>query len=267
MKNILNNHLNDIVTKYRSGTTINQLSKEYKCNKKTIYSLFKINGIPFKTKSEIHRKYPIKENFMDKVDCEEKAYFLGLMYADGCNHIEKKYCCVTLVESDKDVLIALSNIIQPTKPLLFINGKNTKQDCYRMSINSPHFSKKMEELGCTARKTFILKFPTEEQVPNHLVHHFIRGYFDGDGCINNGKKRHFSFTGTEEFIDGIQDVLVENLGFSKTKVFKRFPERNNNIVTLLKCGRKQSLKFYNWLYKDATIFFQRKKDIFETYKT
>ena len=33
-------------------------------------------------------------------------------------------------------------------------------------------------------KTFTLRFPTENQVPKELLRHFIRGYFDGDGCVS-----------------------------------------------------------------------------------
>ena len=59
----------------------------------------------------------------------------------------------------------------------------------------------LKKLGCVEKKSSILTFPTSQQVPNNLIYHFIRGYFDGDGsiCITD-KNYHISFVGTENFI-------------------------------------------------------------------
>lgn len=51
------------------------------------------------------------------------------------------------------------------------------------SLRSQKTVDDLKQLGCIERKSLILKFPTEEQVPFDLLHHFIRGYFDGDGSI------------------------------------------------------------------------------------
>ena len=34
------------------------------------------------------------------------------------------------------------------------------------------------KLGCVPRKSLIITLPS---IPKNLMHHFIRGYFDGDG--------------------------------------------------------------------------------------
>ena len=69
--------------------------------------------------------------------------------------------------------------------------------------------------------------------------HFIRGLVDGDGCIWNGKRRKmrvkdkkyksgyrektihnvkFTYTGNIQFVSKLQEYLINNLGFSKTKL-------------------------------------------------
>lgn len=35
--------------------------------------------------------------------------------------------------------------------------------------------------GCVPNKSLILTFP--RTIPDNLIHHFIRGYFDGDGSV------------------------------------------------------------------------------------
>ena len=49
------------------------------------------------------RKYPIDEQFFDAIDSEEKAYFLGMLYADGTNSMKKTEVSLRLQEEDHEV--------------------------------------------------------------------------------------------------------------------------------------------------------------------
>jgi DNA-binding transcriptional regulator WhiA len=255
--NKLNKYKEDIFKLYHLGIKIKEISKIYNCNVKTIHKLFKINNIVL-TKN--HKKYSINESFLDNIDTEEKAYFLGFMYADGYNNLERGFFNLELI--DEEIVIKIAKLLNSSRPIMH-RIKKDRKDTYRLSINSKILTKRLNDLGCYPNKTFKLTFPNNNQVPNNLIRHFIRGYFDGDGSINNGKKYHFSFVGTEYFIDKLQDVFSKELGFLKTKTSIRHPERNNNIRTLLKCGKIQCIRFGEWLYKDATIFLKRKKEIFD----
>ena len=50
-------------------------------------------------KNRVSRKYNFDENFFDKIDTEEKAYWLGFIYADGA--IFKRTLSIRL--STKDI--------------------------------------------------------------------------------------------------------------------------------------------------------------------
>lgn len=52
------------------------------------------------------RKYKLNENYFDKIDIEEKAYFLGLLYADGYIFTlrSNKYVRLQLQKIDKHIL-------------------------------------------------------------------------------------------------------------------------------------------------------------------
>jgi hypothetical protein len=103
-------------------------------------------------------------------------------------------------------------------------------------------------------------------VPEHLLHHFIRGYFDGDGCITYGGngQPNVNFTGNNDFLLPLQSILVEKAGVRLTKPSTRRLE-SPNIITIMWGGRGNARKLFNYLYKDATIFLNRKHDKFLKY--
>ena len=142
--------------------------------------------------------------------------------------------------------------------------KNSKNQ-YRITINNKHISERLVELGCGKAKTSILKFPTNEQVPQYLIQHFVRGYFDGDGSVSNGKWFKIDIISTSEFLSDLQCILKESININITKLnYSRKYSKEVNIVTLNIGGRLQCIRFKEWLYKDATIFLERKKKVFDT---
>jgi hypothetical protein len=170
------------------------------------------------------RKYPIDEEFFNEIDSEEKAYFLGMLYADGTNSTKKTEVSLRLQEEDYKLLSKLNNLLQSTKPLLPIVRDKKRKILYRMIINSKKISYKLNELGVVPNKTFKLIYPI--WLNKNLHNHFIRGYFDGDGCVTfNKANQHLqvTFTGTESMILGIQDILIEMTGLNKVKIFTRNP--------------------------------------------
>lgn len=249
----------------------NQLVNYFPISQVAINNLLRRNGYAAKSPSELKRKYPIQEDFFDKIDTQEKAYILGLLYADGWNQTERNVIGIGLKESDKEILDKITSLIQPTKPLGYYKknklkrGFENSQNEYRLVIANKHISERLVELGCGKAKTHNLIFPTEEQVPSHLIRHFVRGYFDGDGSVSGDKQKQFCFVGTIDFLLPLQQILVKELNFSKTKLDRRHKDIDNNIRSLRYCGVNQCITFRDWLYKDATIYLERKKNIFDSY--
>lgn len=250
-----------------------ELCEFFPITSSSIGRMLKRNGYEAKSASELKRKYPIQEDFFDVIDTEEKAYVLGLLYADGCNSTDRNSVSLSLKELDKEILEKVTSLIQPTKPLSYLDtstqkktkGFENSQSQYRLVIANKHISQKLVELGCGKAKTHNLIFPTEDQVPKHLQRHFIRGYFDGDGSVSGNKQKQFSIVGTINFLLPLQKILMKELDFSQTKFDKRHKDRDNNIRSLRYCGNNRCIVFRDWLYKDATIFLKRKKETFDSY--
>ena len=234
----------------------NQLSKYFPISQVAINALLRRNGYDAKSASELKRKYPIQEDFFDVIDTEEKAYFLGFLYADGYNNTDRNSVNLSLKEDDKEILEILNNLLQPNKPLQYVEIKDTNSsNQYRLVIANKHISQKLVELGCDKAKTYSLMFPSEEQVPKHLVRHFVRGYFDGDGWVG---EKAISIVSTLNFCNSLAEILKEQFNIN-CYIRARHPERNNT-VRMLELNKKSARTFLKWIYKDSKIHLQRKYD-------
>lgn len=215
-----------------SRTTLNRGSKKYK--------------IPIINNSKAIFNY----DYFEKIDSEEKAYWLGFIAADGNVREGKK--SVNLFElslklSDSSHLEIFKDAINFKKPILKDHFR-----C-RLMLADVVFCRNLIDKGVVPRKSLILKFPTEEQVPTELIRHFIRGYFDGDGCISNPLKRAISVSllGTNDFLK----KCLETIGHEDRKLIK--DKRNTNVQMFILNG-KNAINFLNLMYKDSNVFLQRK---------
>lgn len=143
------------------------------------------------------------------------------------------------------------------------NSFGTITEYARLEANSATMTKDLKALGCVERKSLILKFPTEEQVPKELIMHFIRGYYDGDGSFTFGSGKYpqasLNFIGTMDFLIGVKENLKV---VTPIKIDKR-----KNIPYLMFGGNKNALEKLNMMYKDATIYLDRKYNNYKILKS
>jgi hypothetical protein len=241
-----------------------------------------------KESGKFKRQYDVDHTFFDSINTEEKAYILGFLYADGTNQI-KSNCentiSFTQLEQDKDILEKINIALKSTYLLYESIQKTNNKKKYKLTISSQKLSDRASELGAIPNKSLLLKFPNLSIFKSEdLIRHFIRGYFDGDGCIWDGKPKKmlvknekkpgefrerivhnvkFTFTGNFEFINALQDYLVKTLNFKKTKLNFSKAKETKHICTMEYSGRGQVKKLYDFMYKNATIFGNRKKTKFE----
>lgn len=214
----------------------------------------------------INYKYQINNEFFQDLEnwTEKQAYVLGWILSDG--HINKKTNCVSikLQLSDRQILETIKSIIQYTGPIgvekrkscNFINSNFQDRAC--LTIYSEHLKKSLNELGFDNRKSENMLFPTF--LREDLIHHFIRGYFDGDGCISYTYHKgvlmaEMNLIGTKAFCDSLVKILNKQTGCQY-----RFGTRvyNNGNVRVRLAGNLSMVKLFNFLYADATILFERK---------
>lgn len=203
------------------------------------------------------------ETFFDTIDSEEKAYFLGLLLADGHNNIKDGVISIDLQEGGREILQKLTDLIQPDKPIRNYENKYAKVGRNRLVLASRYMSNRLNELGMVQNKSGNLLFV--QNIEEDLIHHFVRDYFDGDGSVGIfGKVQNveFSIVSTKEFLLPLQQVLINNCNLTQTKLGKRHKDRDSNAYHIKYTGRFSCLRIRDYLYKDATVFIQRKYDKF-----
>lgn len=215
--------------------------------------------------SESCKKYHINDTVFDIIDTEEKAYWLGLLMADGYNHQNKSCVALRLQAEDKEILEKYKIFLNTDAPIYIFNrttkvNKLNRNYC-ELNICSPKFSESLAKIGCIQGKTYTLEFPI---ISKCLESHFIRGFFDGDGCISITKRKdrtensfqyQLNFVGKESVLLKIQDIICSNTGVFRTKL-------RNRKGSFAKCiswsGRKVCKRILDYLYQDATIYLDRK---------
>lgn len=255
----------DIINDYQSGATVDSISKKYRISPKTVSGILKSNSVRILTSGEIGRKYNLNEHYFDNIDHQDKAYCMGLLYADGCN-LEKQYIInLALQERDKDILVKINELIGSNRPLRFINysSKNPNwSNQYQLSINSKHMSQQLSSLGMVANKSLKIVFPN--WLTDDLIPHFLRGYMDGDGHLsNNPKDARMSIVGTLDFCEAVKQIVKEKLDVH-CSIYFCHGETNKPTRTLQIAGRNQMSKFLDYIYKDANLYLDRKYDVYKS---
>ena len=226
--------------------------------------------------SKAFKRYKLDEHVFDNIDTEEKAYWLGFLMADGYNHETKTCVALRLQARDKEILEKYKLFLKTDVPIYTFTRVTSvnhlvKQYC-EVNICSPWFSDSLAKLGCKQGKTESLTFP--EKVPEKLYNHFIRGYFDGDGCISvkirkdrrkrNGKSMRYQFTivGKPNFLQKVQAIICKA---TKRRELPLKKCKSPIIECLHYTGRNRIVEAMNYLYKNATIYLKRKHDLYLQY--
>ena len=252
------------IERYKSGLSLEASGEPDGLSAAAVLMYMEEYNVPTRSAEEAHRKYPINEDFFDKIDTEEKAYFLGFLYADGCNQMANYWATViSLDDIDVDILYRFSKMIYKDEntakeQIKFSNREHEgKRIEARLSINSKYICQQMQKLGCVSRKTFILEYP--KWMPEHLHRHFIRGYFDGDGTINNETKTlsGCKIVSTLQFLEGLKKVVGID-----SSIGKHDPTNNKNTYLLYYSGNRNQWLFLHWIYSGSTIYLQRKYDAY-----
>lgn len=244
---------------YEQQMSAAEIGVKIGCTDSGVLAVLRRLGKPRRDRWCHGRKYSLDESFFDSVDTEAKAYWLGFLYADGY-HNEKLYGIVlALQERDGYILSHLKESLKSNRPVETMDKRKPGRQNQRVvRINSKAMSKRLSALGLKQAKSLTLQFPTSSQVPDHLLHHFVRGYFDGDGCVSlaNNDPRYACVVICVSKSFGI-DMLDKMAGLGITLHFRKPQSKISNLQT---CGRLKCLSFLDYIYKDASVFLTRKHD-------
>lgn len=207
----------------------------------------------------------INQHIFDQIDSEAKAYWLGFIFADGYiqpppkDETKMKYVfSFCLAYQDIGHLKKFNDFMGFVGDKVYIDYllvNDVKKPRCKWSVGNKHLWETLNMLGCTPRKTLTLKAP---KIPDELVRHFIRGYFDGDGTLGSyGKYKQpsCSIVGTMNIID----YIIKYHG-TKGAVYNHKGHKPETIT--LSYASKKAIDFIKYIYDDSTIYLDRKYNKF-----
>lgn len=254
-KDLTTEEIIDIIEKRKEGIKEIEIISHYNISRRQYSNILKLNNINKKHKNI---KYNFNEDYFETIDTEDKAYFLGFIVADGC--VSTLSNAIQITQKEPDILYLFKKYINYEGNLF----KRSNRDCFDIKVSSHKMKKDLSNIGILPNKTMVIKYPI---IPENLENHFMRGVFDGDGCISIHKDKRDNSergqvnicSGSIDFISTYVDKLVEYCGVKRNKI--RCPSGTYNVIDW--GGLSDVEKLYSWFYKDATVFLERKKKTFD----
>lgn len=277
MRHIINLTKEEIQNLLEKGNSPKEIAKIIDIPNRAIYHYLKNNNITIPNKEQNIIK---NETFFDSIDSEIKAYLLGYFIADGCVTIEPKTKNGVVYSYNKRLQFSASiddfyvvelfkEFICPNNNVKIINnqkGANKRKLQCSLKWSSKYMVDKLISMNIHPRKTYQIDFKFDFSLLKNeeLINHFVRGFFDGDGCINIGKDKYqykvVSMVATSSlFLEQIIDFYKK-----EDIIFNMFKHQSKNMFYYtISCGNQNSIKkIYSLLYYNATFFLNRKKEKF-----
>jgi hypothetical protein len=201
-------------------------------------------------------RYTLDHQFLDSINSEEKAYWLGFVTADGSVHIGddgKRRLSVQLAAYDGGHLQKMADAFASNKPVLY-----TKRNEAVLVFNSLPIVRSLSKLGVNPRKSGIV-LPWSG--PVHLMPHYWRGLLDGDGTISLNRAESKWTVG----ICGSVHCVVEFSNWARDVSLSKAVPRQAPGSSLCwywqVAGTWAPQRLVSALYRNANIFLDRKKNL------
>lgn len=183
------------------------------------------------------------------------AYVLGYLYADGsledASYLRGKY--VRVSSTDRQTIVKIKRWLGSAHTIVSQGPSNLRgKDRFLLRIGNQKLYTSLIKKGLYPNKSLTICLP---KVPKDSLAHFVRGYFDGDGCVylytTKGKKvkwviRKLSviFTsGSFDFLHKLCNTLQRKLRLKQTKVYR------GTRAYQLRYSTYDSVKLFEFMYK------------------
>lgn len=218
------------------------------------------------SKLGLKKGYQFNRRYFQNIDSADKAYWLGFIWADGC---------ITKVDAtnsgELSIELQVTDIMHLKKFNKCLDGNlqvktRIRSNCFKgqyadreyetafIRVHSIDMVNDLEALGCSSAKSSIIGMP---KISDEFMWDFIRGYFDGDGCVRYADPRYpneirCDFTSVaEDLTNNLRAWLYENNVL--THIF-----HDRNKLRLTTSGTENAIKLLSNMYDNATIYLDRK---------
>lgn len=250
----------DVINGYLSGESEMALSRRFQTNTRKIHSILMKNNV--QKISQAKRLNPnLIEDYFEKIDSPEKAYWIGWILTDGCV-TNKSSLEISLQKQDNYILEMFQNDLGIENHVKPFNG-----DYVRFSFTCKKINDDLVKYGIIPNKTLTLKYP--DNIPKEYEIHVLRGMFEGDGGLTIGEATRFcktrnkfytsqyqelSMTGTYDICQKFHDKLKEYAIFSDKNI-----QKNHSIYRVRWSNVDEITNIFHALYDNCGDHFMKRK--------
>lgn len=209
------------------------------------------------------RKVKDKSIFFEGLN-SNNSYILGLIWSDGCLSYDRHShrFRITISMNDEDIMKKIHSLICPDKKFYIYKHPNGREKTYTVISFNEYDINFISELGICERKSNKIRIP---ELPEHLLPHFVRGIFDGDGSvyISVRTKKHTYLgmsitTGSNLFASELQSLFLSK-GWKATIVTDSRSKNSTHPTYYVKLNRQADIsEFKNWIYQETNLYLKRK---------
>src|ERR1017187_1578271 len=218
-------------------------------------------------------------NIFENIDTEEKAYWLGMIMADG------SICCnqnkvgtfpsgLKIGLTDKEVMDKFKIFLGLGEDVpYYIQNQPKCQPVYYLHITCHKMAQDLGKHGAIPNKINRTKIPKLE---DQFIRHFIRGYFDGDGCVSirDTKRKSGSFrkdiaviitSCSVEILKQVENICKKKQLIKQNRNYIRYPKTyhgKKHVPYFSISKRVNALDFLHFIYKDSSVYMERKYKLY-----
>jgi hypothetical protein len=248
---------NGAVALYLSGRSMQGTGRELGLHWTTVQRILRRRGVPRRSPHVTETNIRLRRRVFHEVNTEDTAYWLGMLFADGSvQERNRGHFSVSLGLIDEEHVEAFREFVGSDVAMLALPSRWPNGSTFhRVMFQCDEMATDLARHGCIPRKTHRTQWP--DSVPEPLVHHFIRGYFDGDGSVYKTKQGKWGicFAGTPIFLSRLSEVISSAVGIPERRLASTYCKTK----TIAYGGNRQVPQVLSYLYQGATISLERKR--------
>jgi len=234
----------------------------YKARKKLgIPSYFEQTGKRKRKSGETYSFLDYNDRYFEIIDTPDKAYFLGLLAADGNISPRLTAARIALKEQDCNILEQFRKFLGEGAPELKTKiSKINERNCAPQKIlvlSKKSLVEDLLKLGITPNKSYTLKLSCNLR---EFKKDFLRGVWDGDGSVT--ERRFKVTTASLEFAYQLQTWILDVSGLS-LPIKSELTKNGKDLYSIP--GYIRDAKAIQAIYGGSSLGIERKLKAYEQY--
>ena len=236
----------EVITRYKNGESCQVIADSFKVTFHTISNILEKNNIARDNK---YKNINLNENYFEKIDSSDKAYFLGFMLTDGNVSLNENTIRLSLSSKDEEILNIFKEKTGNENKICIREDEKHSERTFQ--LRSKKWKDDLAKYGVVPQKTSISEMPV---LSTDMMPHLIRGMIDGDGWISFNSHQ-IGFCGNEKTVNQLKDYLVTTLNVYDVKVI----HASENLWQITWASQKDIEKIGNYIYQNKDNCFLSRK--------